>query len=425
MLERVVVSSLGILCPVGIGIEAFWKALLAGQSGVGPLTLFDTTGFPTRIAAEVPNFEPKKYVKQRKALKVMARDIQLAAAAAQLAVDSVDLDALVPERFGISLGAGLITAEHDELGPSLYRSRDEDGSFNLVTFGSEGIKNLFPLWLLKYLPNMLGSQVSIFHNAQGPNNAITTGPVASSQAIGEAVRVIERGAADCFLCGGAESKITPLNLLRYHLLGQLSRRNGEPERASRPFDMERDGLVIGEGAAVLFIERLEHAVSRGVEPIAEIVGYGTATGATHPSAGNMNPDGVVNAMERAIKDAGMSPEDISFVISSASGMPREDAVECHGIREALGEAADHIPVTSIRSMVGHLDAGSGALDICAACLAAQHGLLPATINYETADPDCNLKIVTGPPAQVGPVGLVVTVGLGSQATCLIVKRVEV
>ena len=425
MRRRVVVSAMGILSPVGIGLEAFWSALREGRSGIGPITLFDTTDFDTHIAGEVTDFQPKKLIKQRKALKVMARDIQLAVAAGQLAMDQVDRGAVDSTRFGVSLGAGLITADLNELGPSLLASLDEQsGEFLLSRFGGEGLKNLFPLWLLKYLPNMLGCHMAIIHDAQGPNNSITTGSVASTQAIGEAVRIIERGSADCMLCGGAESRLTPLNLVRYQLLGKLSRRNSEGERASRPFDASRDGLVVGEGGGVFFAESLDQANERSAEPIAEILGYATCTGASKPPTDDMNGDGVALSIAKALADAGIDAGEVSFIVSSASGLPKEDATEWQGIQKALGDRAASIPVTSIRSMVGHLASGAGALDFAAACVVARDGILPPTLNFEAGDPGFELNVATGAAAEVGPVGLVVTLGDYSQAASIVVKRFE-
>jgi len=425
MRKRVVVSAMGVISPVGVGLETFWNSLREGRSGIGPITLFDATGFDTNIAGEVPDFQPRKLIKQRKALKVMARDIQLAVAAGQLAMDRVDRDAVDSTRFGVSLGAGLITADLNELAPSLLVSKDEQtGEFLLSRFGSEGLKNLFPLWLLKYLPNMLGCHMAIIHDAQGPNNSITTGSVASTQAIGEATRVIERGSADFMLCGGAESRLTPLNMVRYQLLGKLSTRKCEPERASRPFDASRDGLVVGEGAGVFFVESLEAARKRSAEPIAEILGYATCTGASEPPTNETNCEGVALSITKALADADMEPDEISFIVSSASGLPKEDLVEWQGIQKALGDAAASIPVTSIRSMLGHLASGSGALDFAAGCLAARDFVLPATLNFESGDAGFKLNVVTGAPADVGPVGLIVTLGDYSQAASIVVKRFE-
>jgi len=422
--RRIVVSEMGIISPLGIGVDTFWNGLLEGRSGIGPITLFDTTDFDTRIAGEVSDFNPKKLIKQRKALKVMARDIQLAVAAGQIVMEQIGPDALEPTRFGMSLGAGLITADLDELAPSMCAAKPGSEEFSLPVWGSEGLKCLFPLWLLKYLPNMLGCHLAIFHDAQGPNNSITTGPVASSQAIGEAYRVIERDSADCMLVGGAESKITPLNMLRYNMLGETSTRNDEPEKACRPFDSARDGIVIGEGAGIIMIEELEHAKKRGSNIAAEIIGYATCTGGSKAPIGELNAQGIELSITKALDDASLTTDDVSFIVSSASGLPEEDSLEAQAILKVFGERAASIPVTSIRSMIGHLAAGSGALDFAAACLAVRDGKLPGTINFDKGDPDFGLNVITGSPVDVGPVGLVITSGSFSQASSIVVKRFE-
>src|SRR5947209_4233928 len=279
--RRAVLTGIGVVCAIGLNPAAYWESLRLRRGGVRPIRQFDPAGLPCRIAGEIEGFEAKNYIdkRERKSLKVMARSIQLAVAAAQLALDDgrVDKAALDPTRFGVEFGAGLIASELEELG---YAARTafpgQIGFIDLEKWGEQGIPQMTPLWMLKYLPNMLACHVSILHNAQGPSNTITESDAASLLALGEAYRIIARDQADFFLVGGGESKLNPLSMSRQCLFQPLSRRNAEPEKACRPFDRSRDGMVLGEGAGVLVIEELEHARRRGARIYAEVAGFGAA-----------------------------------------------------------------------------------------------------------------------------------------------------
>ncbi len=412
---------------MGIGKEAFWESLTHGRSGIGPITLFNAEGFKVNFGGEVKNFHAQEYIEQKKSLKVMARDIQLAVAAARLAMEDSKLDSksLDPVRFGLSLGAGLISTSIEELGPAVRNSANEKGEFDIHRFGHEGMTTLFPLWLLKYLPNMLACHISINYNAQGPNNTITTACCASTQAIGEAFRVIQRNDADIMLAGGSDSKINPLSMLRYELLGVLSHRQEEPIKASRPFDRDRDGFVVGEGSGIVILEELEHAVRRGAKIYGELVGYGTASEGNgilelHPHA-----RGLVRSMKEALSESGMQPSQIDYVSAHGLSDPKKDRLETFAIKEVFGTHAKKLAVSSIKSMIGHLGAGAGVVEFISSLLSLQAGMIPPTINYENPDPECDLDYVPN-AARRKPLSAVLSnsYSFGGQSACLVSKRWE-
>lgn len=396
--RRVVVSGIGVISPLGLGREEFWAGLMAQRSGVAGITLFDTDGFPTRIAAEVKNFDPLKYIEKKKSLKVMIRDMQFAVAAAREAAEDAGLESATfnPERLGVVFGASMISTDPCELAPAIAPSRGEDGRFDLVKFGTRGIPQLFPLWLLKQLPNMLASHVAIMYNAQGPSNTITSGCSSSAHAIGEAFRIIARGGADLVITGGASSCITPLKLIRYHRLGVLSRRNDEPEKASRPFDATRDGFVIGEGAGMLILEEREHARARGARIYAEIVGYGSAVDMQSGPGGSIEPSSKARAMRMAIADSGLPLDEIDYISAHGNSIPFTDRLETMAIKDVWGERAYQIPVSSIKGQMGDLGPASGAMGLITIALALGRGSIPCTLNYEHKDPECDLDYVPRP-----------------------------
>lgn len=379
--RRTVVTGVGVVTPLGTGNETFWQALAAGKSGVMPLAAFAVDGLPFQIGAEVRDFDPKNFVKQRKSLKVMARDIQLAVGAAQLVVEDsgLDVERVDPTRFGVNCGAGLIATDLDELGGPIDHSVNGTRKFDLKKWGAEGMERLFPLWMLKYLPNMPACHISITYNAQGPNNSITAGDASATLAMGEAFRVIARGGADLFITGGADSKIHPLSIVRLALLKRLSRRNDDPARASRPFDSERDGLVAGEGAGLVVFEELEHARGRGARIYGEVVGFGASCQPRHPEKA------IESAARRALADAGLVPADLGHVIASGTSCVDEDRREAIALAAILGDRAATIPVVAYKSYFGQLAAASGAVELIASLLAMKHGQLPPTLNFSRMD----------------------------------------
>ena len=418
--RRVVVTGLGVISPYGFDVAAFWAGLSAGRSAVKPITSFDTTALPCRFGGEIAGFDAKNFLdkKDRKSLRVMARTIQLAVAGAQTAlIDSkVDKEKLDPARFGVEYGAGLIPSELHELGPAAQVSRLDEHHVDLQAWGEKGLAVIQPLWMLKYLPNMLACHVSILHNAQGPNNSITEGDVASLLALGEAVHILKRDQADFFLVGGADSKINPLSMVRQNMFKHLSCRNDEPEKACRPFDKNRDGLVIGEGSGVLAAEDLAHARRRGATIYAEIVGFGAAFDR------GLTGKGIARAIRAALAQADVTPADIDHVNAQGFSSPKFDVAEARGLAEVFGPGG--VPVIAVKSYVGNLGAGAGTTELAASVLALKHGTLPASLNYDTPDPECPVAVVREPRPVKKPYVLKVGFADMGQAAAVVCRRWE-
>lgn len=388
--RRAVVTGLGVISPIGLDLTQIWDSLRSQRGGIGPLTAFDVSALPTRIGGQIRHFDAKPYIekKERKSLKVMSRTIQFAVAAAQLAVDDSRLDKskVDPARFGVEFGAGLIATELEELGVAAQVSSNcSPGSVDLEKWGTVGLSNMTPLWMLKYLPNMLACHVSILHNAQGPNNTITENDVAALLALGESYRIIQRGQADLFLVGGADSKLNPLSLVRHNLFMPLSRRNDAPEKASRPFDQTRDGTVIGEGAGVVVLEDFEHAQRRGAPVQAEIVGFGAAFDRGTTGAG------LARAIRTALTEAGIGPDQVDHVNAQGFSSVKSDVTESRAIQQAFGST--RVPVFAAKSYMGNLGAGSGITEMITSVLAMKHGEVPATLNYEHPDSACPVDVI--------------------------------
>jgi 3-oxoacyl-[acyl-carrier-protein] synthase II len=392
--RRAVITGIGVISPIGLDKTQFWESLRTGRSGISSLTSFDASALPTRFAGEVHDFDAKKYVdkKDRKNLKMMSRTIQFAIAGAQLALSDsgIDKGTLDPTRFGVEFGAGLIATELEELGPAAQKSADaRDGLVDMDKWGAEGIALMQPLWMLKYLPNMLASHVSIIHDAQGPNNTITQNEAGGLLALGEATRIIERDLADFFLVGGAESKMNPLSFVRHSLFMPLSRRNDSPQTACRPFDRERDGVVLGEGGAVFALEELEHARRRGARIYAEVVGCGASFDANRSGAG------LARAARAALDQAGIGPEEVDHVNAHGASSIDADRFEAHGLHELFGTCPHPVPVFAPTSYMGSLGSGGSTAELIASMLALEHGSLPPTLNFKTPDPDCPVCVAAG------------------------------
>jgi 3-oxoacyl-[acyl-carrier-protein] synthase II len=328
---------------------------------------------------------------------MMARTIQLSVCAAQLALDDskIEKPRLDPARFGVEFGAGLIATELDELAAAAKLSANcQPGHVDLEKWGEQGIPNIQPLWMLKYLPNMLACHVSILHNAQGPSNTITEGDVASLLAIGEAYRILLRDAADFFLVGGADSRLNPLSMVRNCLFQPLSRRNEAPEKACRPFDRNRDGLVLGEGAAVIALEELDHAKKRGAHIYGEVVGFASAFDYHRTGAG------LARAIRIALNDAGIGPDDLDHINAQGLATSESDKWEAVALQQVFGNVTPAIPVFAAKSYMGNLGAGSGTTETAASVLALAHGVVPATLNYETPDPACPVTVLAGQPQRL-------------------------
>jgi 3-oxoacyl-[acyl-carrier-protein] synthase II len=378
--RRVVVTGLGAVTPLGTGIDLFWQNLIAGKSGIGPIQAFDPEGIDYKLAAEVRDYDAAKHVKQRKTLKLMSRDIQLSMGGASLAVQDsgLDLEAVDKLKFGVNYGAGLIATELGEISGAVRATANSAQHVDLKAWGKEGFGHLFPLWMLKYLPNMPACHISIAYDAQGPNNSITVGEASSTLAIGEAFRVIQRGTAETFIAGGTDSRIHPLSIVRLALLHRLSTRASKPESAVRPFDHQRDGTVPGEGTAALLIEEVSAARRRGAKIYGEILGFGSACDPSHPRRG------IAQAIRSALQDARLQPADLGHISAVGASGVQEDLDEANAIADVLGSA--QVPVVAYKSAVGSTFAASGAVELVASLLALHHGKLPAILNLEKPGP---------------------------------------
>jgi 3-oxoacyl-[acyl-carrier-protein] synthase II len=378
--RRVVVTGIGLICPTGIGTENAWKAILAGRSGIGPVTLFDATSFPCRIAGEVPAFDPLDFV-EKKDVKKTARFIHFALAATEFAVRHAGLDmkAEHPDRVGVFVGSGVggfeaIEREHAKL-------------------TSQGPGRVSPFFITAAIVNLAAGQISIRWGAAGPNLAPATACTTGAHAIGEAYRIIQYGDADVMICGGSEAAITPLGMAGFCAMRAVSLRNDEPALASRPWDRDRDGFVLGEGAGVLVIEEREHALLRGAKPIAELIGYGRNSDAYHANAPLESGDGVRRVMELALADASISASDIAYLNAHATSTLLGDRAEAAAIRSTFRDHARELAVSSTKSMTGHLLGGAGSLEAGFTVLALRDQIAPPTINLECPDIDYGLDFV--------------------------------
>ena len=380
MNRRVVVTGVGLVCACGIGTEEVWKNLIAGQSGIGPITQFDATGFDCRFAGEVKGFDPFHWI-EKKDVKKMARFIHLAIAAADFAMKMAALE-ITPEiadATGVYISSGIggfdvIEREHSKL-----------------IHGGPG--KISPFFIPSAIINLASGQISIRWGAKGPNSATATACSASAHAIGDAFKIIQRCDAEVMIAGGSEAAITPMGVGGFAAMKALSTRNDEPKRASRPFDAQRDGFVIGEGAGVLILESLEHAQRRGANILGEIVGYGMSADAFHMTQPAENGDGAYRVMLASLKDAEIAPSEIGYVNAHGTSTPIGDAIETVAIKRTFGDRAAKIPVSSTKSMTGHVLGGAGGLEAGISVLALRDQILPPTINYENPDPACDLDYV--------------------------------
>jgi 3-oxoacyl-[acyl-carrier-protein] synthase II len=410
--RRVVITGIGVLTPIGVGVDKYWESLAAGTNGIRRIASFDPSSLPSPLAGEIDGFDAKQYIdkKERKSLRVMARTIQLAVAAAQVALDDskIQKDKIDPTRFGVEFGSGLIPSELQELGPAAKLSANcQPGMVDLKTWGEQGIPAINPLWMLKYLPNMLACHVSILHNAQGPSNSITESDVAGLLALGEATRILRRNLADIFLVGGADSKINPLSMSRQALFNHLSKRGDDPEKACRPFDAQRDGVIIGEGGSVVVAEDLEHAKKRGAKIYGEVLGFGSAFDK------GLTGTGLARAIRAALNQAKLTPADIDHINAHGLSHPASDAWEAQGLRDVFG--AKTPTVWAVKSYMGNLGAGADMAELAASLLALQHKRLPGTLNYEFPDPNCPVSVTRETTATTKP--NVLKVGFTEMGQC--------
>jgi len=436
MNRRTVISGLGPVSALGMGPEAHWAAATAGQSKLARIEAFDPSGFACRIAGQVRDFSIRDYVPKtyRKATKVMARDIELAVAAADLAARDAGLvtkgtdpqapPSYDPRRVGAHIGAGLIAADLDELTAALATSVDDAGHFDIHRWGSDGMNQLTPLWLLKYLPNMLACHVTIIHDTQGPSNTITCAEASSGLSIGESLRVIGRGQADLCFCGGAESKLNPMAYLRQQLAERLTTAgNEDPAAAVRPFDRGATGSAIGEGGGIVVLEALDTFEQRAGDKraYAEVLGF-AASQSVNREAKNRLPEpdgrGIAVAIKRALREAGVEPGQIDLAIGYGLGQPQTDTAEAAALRSVFGDAVP--AVLGTKALMGNCGAGAGSIDIALGALALHHQQAPPIINRDTPLDGLDTPTPDGPLNHV----LVYSAGFGGQNTAIVLKAIE-
>ena len=411
MARRVVVTGVGLICGVGNNADEVWKALLAGKSGVGQITAFDASQFACKIAAEVKNFDPLQYVEKKEARK-MGRFIHLAIAAADEALQSANYrveNEEMAERTGVDIGSGIggfdiIEREHS----------------NLLNGGP---RKITPFFIPAAIVNLAAGQVSMRHNAKGPNEATCTACTTSAHSIGDAARIITYGDADVMIAGGSEAAITPMGVGGFAAMRALSTRNDHPHHASRPWDKDRDGFVIGEGAGILILEELEHAKNRGARIIAEIVGYGMSADAYHITQPAENGDGGFRVMRNALRDAGLKPDQVGYVNAHGTSTPLGDEIEATAIKRAFGEHAYKMAVSSTKSMTGHLLGGAGGLEAGITVLALRDQIVPPTTNLEHPGEGCDLDFVPNTARKVTmEYAMSNSFGFGGTNGCLVFRR---
>jgi 3-oxoacyl-[acyl-carrier-protein] synthase II len=432
--RRVVITGLGVISPLGNTPAALWAALAAGRSGVAATTLLPAEGQPLKFAAEAREFtgeiddfgplekERKKAIK--KGLKVMCRETRMAVAAAQLALADAGLaeSSPDPEMSGVVLGSDyMLTMPEDYEGG--MKKCAPGGEFNFERWGKEGLGEMAPLWMLKYLPNMPASHIAIFNDLRGPNNSLTMREAAGNLAIGEAFRTIQRGHANLMVAGATGTRILPMQAIHALQTEQMAADNGDPTTASRPFDKNRTGMVAGEGAGMVVLEELQFARQRGATIYAEVVGLGSANVADAALRGKCD-FALARAIKAALRDAGHAPADVGHINAHGLSTTERDADEACAIREVFGATADKVPVTAPKSSFGNLGAGSGVVELAASVLALREGRLPRVLNYETPDPVCPLKVADDDNTPAGQSFLNLSVTPQGQAAVLFVAAVD-
>ncbi len=410
MTRRVVVTGVGLVSALGVGTEETWQNLLAGRNGVGPITRFDPTGFGCTFAAEVKGFDPLQFI-EKKELKKMGLFIQFGLAATQFALEQAQLKITpdIAERVGVYIGSGI-------------------GGFDVIerehtALMQGGPRRISPFFIPASIVNLASGFVSIRWGAKGPNSATCTACSSSAHAVGDSYKLIARCDADVMICGGAEAAITPMGVGGFAAMRALSTRNDAPEKASRPFDRDRDGFVIGEGAGILILEELGFALRRGAPIVAEVVGYGMSGDAYHITAPSEDGNGAVRVMRNALADAKVLPEQVDYINAHGTSTPFNDKIETLAIKQVFGEHAHQLAVSSTKSMTGHLLGAAGGLETAITALALRDQIIPPTINYEHPDPECDLDYV---PNQARPAALEYALsnsfGFGGTNAALLLKR---
>lgn len=408
--HRVVVTGLGVVTPIGVGLEEFWKGLIEGRNGISRVTQFDPSDFRSQMAAEVKNFNPEEWIDGKSAER-MDRFVHFGMASSAMAIKDAGLNtfAFDGNRAGVIIGSGIGGA-----------NTIENGYFKLQ---EKGPKSLGPFFVSKVLINMAACMVSITYGLKGPLSAPCVACSTGANAIGDAFRILQRGDADIMLAGGSEASVSPLPFAGFCATRSMSSRNDCMEKASRPFDKNRDGFVMGEGAGIVVLERLEHALSRSARIYAELVGYGNTADAFHFTAPEPGGDGMVRAMREALRDAGIDPREVGYINAHGTSTVLNDKIESAAVMKVFGDHWRHLKISSNKSMIGHLLAAAGAVEFVATVMSVYTGKLPPTINYEEPDPECPLDYVTKGVESIDlEVALSNSFGFGGGNVCLIVRR---
>ncbi|HTI50297.1 MAG TPA: beta-ketoacyl-[acyl-carrier-protein] synthase family protein, partial [Planctomycetaceae bacterium] len=402
--RQVVITGVGVVSPIGIGVDDFWSQLKTGTSGIRAIETVPYSPVPGQIGGEVRGFNPSQFTttrEQKKAIRVMCREIQLGFAAATLALADAGIKegSLAPERLGVEFGANLMLSPPDDLIEACFAAMDPgDHKFHYERWGDQGLSKMFPLWLLKYLPNMPACHIGIAADARGPNNSITLDEASANLVIGDALRVIARGHAAVMITGSTGTRLHEVKSIHARMWDQLAEATGEPAAACRPFDKNRTGQVVGEGSGVLILEDADHAARRGARVYGRILGAGS-TCVSKPGARGDSRRALAIAMKSALADAGLEPREIGHINAHGLATTASDIEEAQAIHDVFGDYAAKVPVTAIKSYLGNSAAGCGSLEMAASLLALQHGVIPPTLNYETPDPEIRLNVVSGKPLE--------------------------
>ena len=393
--KRAVITGIGVVTPVGIGNNAFWRNLSSGVSGIDFLKAFPSDHLPFKLAAEVKDFDPTDLLYEKKFLKVMSRDIQLGVISASLSMkdSGIQYGDIPADRLGVVYGTGRISNAPQDVSQAVEECANAEKEFQFTRWGEDAMGKITPLWLLRRMPNMPAAHISIEHNARGPNNSITSRDSSALLALSEAINVIERGSADCMIVGACSSNIHPIDIARLSLSERLTKRADDPTRACRPFDMNRDGTIVGEGAATFIVEEYEHAVRRGADIYCEVLGVGSGCDGSFTEDENMQGTGLVRAMNAAMRKAQVRPDEIGHINAHGKSTKQDDCIEAKAYERTFGSYAQKIPLTALKSYFGHFDAGSGAVELAGSILALRNTEVPRTLNYEFPDPLCRLNVI--------------------------------
>lgn len=411
MRQRVVVTGMGIMTSLGADLDTLWNNLMAGKSGVSSIDSFDVSEYPTQIAASIKDFNPDEYMDKKEARR-MDRFVQFAVAASKKALEDAKLNIAEdadPERVGVMIGSGI---------GGLGTWEDQH---NVLL--QKGPKRVSPFFIPMMIANMASGQVSMLFGAKGPNSTAVTACATGTHSIGDSYKLIQRGDADIMICGGAEATIRPTGMAGFCAMRAMSTRNDEPEKASRPFDIDRDGFVMGEGAGILVLESLEHALKRGAAIYGEVIGYGMSGDAHHMT--DPDPEGAARCMSKAMKDAGIDPSEVDYINAHGTSTPIGDKSETQAIKIALGDQAYNVAVSSTKSMTGHLLGAAGGVEAVICGLAIKHGMIPPTINIDNQDPECDLDYVPNAPRQADlKVVMSNSFGFGGHNATIVLKKYE-